>query len=281
LRFSASRLKTWMTCPLQAKFRYEDHEPRLVNAKAAFGTAVHSGLQIYNTTGDVEKGVAQFLDLWTNPEKMDSVPQYWPRNTSYGGLRKRGQDIIRDVHERTAWDTRVVVATEHPFLVPFGEHELTGFVDLVEVRRSGKGKDILRIVDYKTSSYQPNMGALALDVQFTIYIYASTCREFWYGNGVDFPPVDNVDWAFEMYDDLPRRAIWYHLWGMKEVDAGPRADKDFMRLYRVCEQVAAAQEAGIYVPKIGENCTLCDYQEPCGVEIPTAEQLREQEDAWI
>ncbi len=281
MRFSASRLKLWMQCPLQAKFRYEDNEPRLVNAKAAFGTAVHAGLQIYNQTQDTDKAIVHFLDLWDHPEKMDSVPQWWPRNTSFGGLRKRGQEIIKDVHLRTAWDSRMVLATEHRFLVPMGDHELTGYVDLLEVRRSGKGKDILRVVDYKTSSYQPNMGALALDVQFTIYIYATTRPEFWLGNGPDFPPIDNGEWAQTMYGDMPRRAIWYHLWGMKEIDAGPRGEKDFERLYRVMDEVARASELGIYVPKIGENCTLCDYQEPCGMTIPTAVELREQDEAWI
>lgn len=599
---SASRLGTWMTCPLQAKFRYEDHEPREVNAKAAFGVAIHSALQLYNTTGDPDRAEKHFLDLWDNPEKMDNVPQYWPRNTSFGGLRKRGQEIIRDVHQRTAWDTRTVLGTEHPFLVPFGEHELTGFVDLLEIRRSGKGKDIIRVVDYKgldldtptltpmgwtkfgdlrvgdevvgssgrptvvegifplgivpsyrisfsdgasvvcsedhlwhvidlygihrtlpvekfsslrkrqnhryfiptvapvqfapaaplpidpyvlgvlladgcitqtiavsnvdaevrarfekqmpaglrlvdrdtvtwgvsktgdrnpitdalrrlclmglqshekfipdiylrasiaervellrglmdcdgcsstrtdyrtssprlrddlielcrslggvpttctvpgyylvdgvrhnardchivfprvpfnpfhlvrkaaswrsptqrqnraitaiervsdremqcikvaatdglhvvdgyvvthnTSSYAPNMAALSLNVQFTVYIYASHTREFWFGNGPDFPPVENVEWVYEMYEGLPRRAIWYDLWRQKELDAGPREESDFLRLYRVADQIAKASELGVFVPKIGEHCQLCLSGD---TEVVTSEGVR-------
>lgn len=273
-----------MGCPLQAHFKYDLKLPvERNNAKAVFGTCIHAALDHYNNHGNPDTAKALFLDLWQNPEKVGSpvASLWWPRTTNFGNLRQRGIDIIADFHRRTEWDSRVVIATEHPFLVPFGEHELTGYVDLLEVRKSGKGKNLLRVVDYKTASRQPNMSDLLLDVQFTIYNYATTCSEFWFGNGTDFPPIENADWNYEMYDDLPRRAIWYHLWTAKEIDAGPRDESDFMRLYRVCTEIAKADAAKIHVPKLGEACTFCDFRDPCGVAIPTKEELLAQEEAWV
>lgn len=290
MRFSASRVKTWMTCPLQAHFQYDLKVPvEKNNAKAVFGNCIHSALEHYNQTGNHKGAEKLFLDLWHNPEKVGAPVHtlWWPRMTNFNGLRQRGIEIIADFHERCEWDSREVIATEHPFLVPFGEHELTGYVDLVEMRKSGKGKNLLRVVDYKTAARQPNYGELTLDVQFTIYLYASMQREFWFGAtndgepDPDFPPIDNAEWVYGMHGNQPRRAIWYHLWTLKEIDAGPRDQSDFDRLYRVCCEIDKADKAGVHVPKLGEHCTLCDFRDPCGIEIPTKETLMAQDEAWI
>lgn len=625
MRFSASRLKSWQRCPLAANFKYnEKHPVEAINAKAYFGTCIHKALELYNNDGNLIHALATFNNMWENPENADKF--YWPRNTSYNGLKERGNAILRDTHDRLKLEHRTVLATEHAFLVPFGHHELTGYVDLLEIRQSGRGKSLLRIVDYKSSSRQPNFGELFLDIQFcadtdteilsrrgwlkhhqvlvgedvltldqqsgvsvwqpaeavnvfpavrqrmlamegkahsslttmnhrwpvthtvsgesgwrteqrivkseqltnadkvlcaaptvnlptdpkfsdafvelmawywtegqdfgggagcvigqspthnphlvarinsvlitlygppsttlrgtgatpawrvtegqgrdvtrfylngaalapllpyvadrrrhiveprfvsmltssqltifintaidadgstqnrcrvitqsgvdggrerlsllqmacslagirtsllyrpvagngkyagrpswrlslkerrpyfrvhprvrseveytgdvwcpttsngtwlarrngqvyftgnTTYVYASLQPEFWYGNGPDFPAMNNAEWAKEMHFDLPRRAIWYHLWNQKEFDAGPRDDDDFMRLYRLCDSIEKAQNAGIFVPKIGEECSICDYKEPCGMPIPTPVEIAGQQEAWI
>jgi hypothetical protein len=283
-RYSASRLKTWMDCSLQAHFHYDEKLPGQPNAKAVFGTCIHQALELYNNTANLEAALALFKDLWHNPEKVGSPVDtlVWPKMTTYGGLRDRGIAILKDVDARLHWDSRDVIAAEHRFLVPFGDFELTGVVDLLETRRSGKGKNLLRIVDYKTSSRQPNTAELALDVQFTIYLFASTQREFWVGNGPDFPGLPNGEWLYETLSDMPRRAIWYALWTQKEIDAGPRDDADFMRLYRVVQQIDRATQLEVWVPHIGEACQLCAYANgPCPVEIPTRDQLAAQDDAWL
>lgn len=271
---------------MQAHLKYDLKEPTVKqNAKAVFGTIIHSSLEFYNNGGSIEDAIGIFKDLWANPEKIGAPIEqlWWPKMTSYQSLKERGVRVLRVFHEQCEWDRRTVIATEHPFLVPFGAHELTGYVDLLEVRRSGKGKDLLRVIDYKTASRRPNMAELALDVQFTCYMWAVEQREFWFGNGPDFPAVTNADWAWEMYADLPRRAIWSHLWDQKEIDAGPRIDTDFLRLYRVCEQVQRADELQVHVPRIGDACLFCDFKDPCAmqVHIPTATELAQQPDAWL
>lgn len=290
MRFSASKLKTWMSCPLQAHFKYDQRLYGPPNAKAVFGTCIHAALELYNQTANVELAITTFKDLWHNPEKVGAPTEQlaWPKMTSYGGLRDRGIQILRRYHEQQKWDKREVVATEHRFLVPFGHHELTGVVDLVEVRTSGNGKTLMKIEDYKSSTKAPTTAELALDIQFTVYTYASLQPEFWTGlpedhpEHTDFPGLPNGAWLYETYQEMPRRAIWYHLWNQREIDAGPREDVDFMRLYRVCDEIARATELEIFVPKIGEACGLCDFANgACPISVPTRPELAEQETAWL
>lgn len=149
MRFSASRLKAWMECALKAHYRYDDNLPRRQNAKASFGTVIHHALQVYNDTDNYERAVLEFKTNWDQPELLGVAPDYWPKFTSHVALKKRGLDILADFHERQRFQTRTVVGTEIPFLVPFGDHELHGYIDCLEIKRSGTGTELLRVIDYK------------------------------------------------------------------------------------------------------------------------------------
>lgn len=266
-----------------ARFREIDLLPRQQNAKASFGTVIHHCLEMLNNGAELEAALEAFKDLWHNPEKLGVAPDKWPKFTTYGGLRERGLGIIRDYHEMHKWGDREVLATEHHFLVPFGRHELEGSVDCLELRRSGKGKTLLIVNDYKTNTRKPTIAQLTANIQFTTYIYGSLQPEFWLGNGPDFPPIPNGEWLFQTLAQVPRRGMWTHLWSMSEVDAGDRDDDDFMRLYRACEEIERAIEHQVFVPCIsGDTCGLCDYaNDPCPVRVPTREELAAEENAWL
>lgn len=272
MRVSAGMLSRWMTCPLQARFYYIDKLPDVRNAKTTFGICIHHALDFYNRTGDLEGAVALFRETWDEPAKLDAEFAYWPRYTSYSGLLSRGIDMLREYHEKQRWDRRKVVASEHRFLVPFGVHQLSGVVDLIEVKKSARDKEIVRIVDYKTTGTAPRQEALRLNVQFTAYIYASLQQEFWLGNGEGYPPIPYGERLWVEYQKNERRGYWYHLMGNKEIDAGTRDDKDFMRLYRVVNEVEQALANNVFVPNIsGESCTFCPYTEPCQLPIPDSD----------
>lgn len=282
MRVSNTLMETWMKCALMGRFKYVDRLPSKKTSRMTFGICVHSALEHYNITGNVETAVEIFLDLWDNPEKANAVPEIWPKGTTYGGFREKGIDLIRDYHAKQGWESREIVAQEHKFLVPIGEHELQGVVDLLELRKSGRGKNTLRIVDYKTGSKQPFKNTLRLNTQFTAYDYASRQPEFWLGNGPGYPPIaPNAEDLWEKHKDSPRRGIYFHLLGSKEIDAGERDDQDFMRLYRVICEIAKAVEHEVYVPTLSaDSCVFCDYTEPCGVKIPERE-YPDNDETWF
>lgn len=287
MRFSASRIKSHMGCSLQAKYRYVDKLPTRQNAKASFGTVIHAALELYyNSRGDIDQAIAFFKTNWAHPERLGVEPDYWPKFTSFGSLMGKGIEALQQVHERHVWNNVTVIGTEIPFLVPFGRHELTGYIDLLSMEKSGTGHEEMILTDHKTNSRNPSTATLALDPQFTVYCYATHQREFWVG-GLDpeFPGIPNGDWLWSTIGELAdRRCRWHGVLTARMIDAGPRTTVDFQRLYRVCDEIERAQQLGVAVPTIGESCLYCDYQSECSLEIPIAiTQLQDKEDPtrWI
>jgi hypothetical protein len=139
----------YMLCPAQARFRYIEKLEEKTNASAVFGSIVHKCLEEYNQGLPVDRAVDTFIYWWDNPEALGYEIDIWPKRVTYGGLRETGAKMIRDYDESFSWSkgNRIVIATEHEFEVPFGDHTLYGFVDLLEYKRSSKHK--LKIVDWK------------------------------------------------------------------------------------------------------------------------------------
>jgi hypothetical protein len=284
LRLRQSFIKTWCECPLQAKFELESQSSSGIkrqNAAASLGTCVHHALALYDNGLTVDKAIDEFKRVWNDPSLLDAEPNQWPKFSSKDAYKERGVKMITEYHERLQWESREVIKTEHQFAVPFGEFILTGTVDLLEVRKSGKGKTLLRIIDKKTNKKVPTKAMLALDIQFTTYFYASLQEEFWIGyDGI--PGMKDGAKLFERFKDIPRVAIWNQLETNKDIDVGPREQLDFDRLYRACSEIKRALEHDVYVPNIsGSSCTWCDHHVECGVKIPTQEELDLDDNRWI
>lgn len=269
MKISASTLRTWMGCPLQAKFKDTLDRPQKINAKTSFGTIIHDALEYYNNTGDYGGAVARFHKTWENPNLLNAQIDWWPKGVTYGTLKKKGEEILESYHKKAVWDKRDIIASEHKFCVPIGDHLLSGIVDLIEARPLGKHTE-LTIVDFKTASRKPFGDDLKLDIQFTVYWYASLQPEFWMGFDNDkYQGMDDGEALYEEFLNSPRKVIWHHLWDNKEMNAGPRDDEDFMRLYRCVDAVADAIQKDVYVPNIsGSTCIWCDYTDVCPVMIP-------------
>lgn len=144
MKLSPSALKTWMSCSLQARFKEIENRPSKINAKTTYGTCMHDALEYYNLSGDINGAIDRFKATWKDPSLLNAVPDWWPRNTTYGDLLKRGVATLETYHKKNVWDKRDIIAAEHRFCVPIGDHLLSGIVDLIEAR----GKE-LTIVDYK------------------------------------------------------------------------------------------------------------------------------------
>lgn len=289
MRFSPSKLKTYQDCALRAHYHYDLNLTGTQNAAATFGSVIHIALEYLSLTQDFEGAKKIFLDHWYNPEKYGLEIGIYPQRTSHQSYLSMGLELLKKVYDGEQWDKAEILATEHQFLVPFGKHELNGIVDRIEIRRSGNGARLLRVIDYKTKSKQPTQAELALDIQFTVYIYATSCPEFWLGNPVDptrYPPIGGTVEAgralMERCAPMDRRAIWYHVRGPKEIDAGRRLEADYLRLYRLCDMIEKARDAQVFVPRIGEACGLCDYTEECQMEIPVEFAVKKDDpDAWV
>lgn len=272
MRVRQSFLSKFMICPLQAKFASIEKIQERQNGKASFGTVIHYVLEQFNNGTNVETCLEMFKTYWDEPERLGVKPDYWPKYTSYGSLREKGLEMIVAYADKVKWEKRTILANEHSFCVPFGDHELQGTIDYLELKKMGNGKLTLRIVDLKTSAKAPTLVQLRQNVQFSVYIYATMQEEFWLGSQ-EYPGVlDGERWWKEL-QDVPRRGVWYHLMTNKEIDAGPRDDGDFTRLYRAVNEIEKSIERDVYVPNLsGDTCVWCAFTEPCGVTIPSGER---------
>lgn len=293
MKFSASMLSTWENCQKQAEFKYMDHIPDPgTHAKTWFGTAVHAALEDFGNVeqirgeGDVKRAQDIFLRMWTNPEKFGGHITEW-RGSQYGTLRLRGLKIITDYADKQKWEPREVIATEHKFCVPFGDHLLSGIVDLLEWKVSGRGVPTLKITDYKTSSMKPTLEELRLNLQFTIYNYASRQPEFWFGYTEEdwHPPLvvkypmmgetfEESEALYERFKNAPRRGSWSHLWTNVELDAGERSEEDFERMYVLLDGVSRAVEHKVFIPSIrSSSCKWCAYKGVCKAVAPVLDKM--------
>lgn len=274
MRLSASKIKTWMECPLKAHFtsvlRFDEPD----NCKTVFGSCIHEALEIYNTTGDLDRTLDHFDLTWRDTSKLKQPREIeiWYPTSTWPILYEKGIEFLNKFHEESSWESRNIIAAEHEFEVGFGEHSLRGAVDSIELVGAGKKKE-LRIVDFKTSSSVPTHTELRFDVQFTTYMWASTRPEFWIG-------IPDGDKLYESLIGAPRRGVWYSIWHNKKIDVGERTELDYMRLARVISEIAHAEEKDVHVPNIsGSSCLQCPYTSVCATTIPLQHVLQEERDA--
>ena len=265
MKFSPSMIKSFMRCPMQAKFNYIDKLPQKQGSAASFGTAVHLALELYNNCGDVEAAERCFTFAWDHPEDFDIAPEIWNRNTSYGQYRERGIEFIRAYHEESKWSEKEIIATEHRFCVPFRNHFISGIVDILE---TNKASNVLKIVDLKTG-YRPSVFNLSFDVQFTSYIWAAQQREFWTGFEPEkekYSGFENGEELFDRFSGADIVGVWYDLRKAKEYEVGQRTAEDYNQLHRCLDQIEKAVELQVFIPNIsGEACGICSYQDICPV----------------
>jgi CRISPR/Cas system-associated exonuclease Cas4 (RecB family) len=260
MRIRQSDIKTFQECALKWKFQHVDRAIRSQSSALSFGTVIHVAVEAMEVEDSLDVGVTKFTDMWDNLGDYGLEYEYLlPRNT-HASYRELGLDILRNWWSLIKWDTDVVIAREHSFVVPIGDgHELEGTPDKVAVRTIGSTEYLL-IPDYKTSARKPTRNYLNHDLQFTAYAYATTQPEFWEG-------IEDGMKLFEHFKDTPRAGEMVFLRTPERIFAGERNEVHYNRLRHAVNAIADSIDCGIFVPTItGESCQFCDFREPCGIE---------------
>lgn len=269
--FSASQLKTAMSCMLQWKFRYKDRLPSEQSAAASYGTIIHYVTEQMDRGASLEEAEKLFIMLWHEPERLGVKPDYYPYRTSFDSYKRKGLLTVKGYQEFTSWGKPQIIASEFPFRVPIGNHEVRGIIDRIELRKTGK-REVLSITDFKSSAKRPTKFDLRTDIQFSCYLYASLQEQFWTGipGDPDYPGFQNGAKLHKQFADHDRAGIYLMLGeSCTELDVGERGDLDFRQLYRLMDELEHAIDQEVFVPKIGAStCGNCDYFDVCGIDIP-------------
>lgn len=251
-------------CALQGKFQYIDKIDRYsVGSSAYLGSALHYALeQLHNGSASPDEIMDIFVENYLSGE-----PDYIVRMTTYSGLLDKGKKMIEAYLETWGWRNIETLGVEKRFMVPYGNHSISGIIDYLYIEN-----DTLVIVDLK-SGKRPNLDNLHLDIQFTTYDYAVQRPEFWTGVPSDDPkwPDKYEGWEnglelLERVKDMPRKLVWYDLRDNKEIVVGSRGPQDYGRLYRLMEMIQRSVDTETFMPNIsGESCTYCSYKAECPV----------------
>lgn len=167
LKLSASRLKTWLSCPMKWAAVYIDERPLKTTPSMAFGTALHRALEEEHRARWLGHQAPELLDVFA--EALDRSGAEVPLAERQKMLRQASS--LLDLYLEQYADEQVLAAELEltaPVIDPVtGEDlgELTGIIDLV----TADG----HLVDLKTSARAPSglQAVLANAIQLDCYRY--------------------------------------------------------------------------------------------------------------
>ena len=245
MKLSATRLRLYLTCPRQYRYRYVEGLPMTISVALVFGRAIHAAICHLHRHA-VETG--QPLDL---ADALEAFEGLW-----HQGLAEE-QPLVKDPADLVGYEgwagqilagytlandgTSPPLALEFGFDLPWEGHVLTGFIDRID-----EGPQGLTIVDFKSGGRKPSPSAVREDVQLLLYGFV----------------------ARRLFAAPVERVVYYHLRDQTPIITQPGED-DYGRFEaEVLRPVTAAIEAGCFPPQRGWYCRFCDHRANCEAERP-------------
>lgn len=183
---SASRIGTYLRCPLRYYFRYVEHRPEeRVGAALLLGIAVDQAMKLAVRAAKDGRATATpeeyFIEAFDAAVKGARAPIKWPARYDQPGTLDLGQRLVEALTGVLLTEERLqrIVAWDVPFTVPLldeqGQPEiptpLVGIFDFVEEHEGGLVPLELKTASNRTQ-YLPDH--LQRDVQASIYAMAAT-----------------------------------------------------------------------------------------------------------
>lgn len=152
---SFSELKSWIDCSYRHKLQYVDKlNVFRPSYHLAFGTATHAALEHYLKTREVKPEIAheQLVKLW-RPEYAKAEPK--EKDFSIEKLKLQLTEIISEVpawleEQFPGWELVSAEEALYEVINPNGA-KFKGFVDCIIKAKDKKGKELIWILDWKTS----------------------------------------------------------------------------------------------------------------------------------
>lgn len=252
---SFSELKDWIDCSYRHKLKHVDK----INVfrpsyHLAFGTAVHAALEHYLNTREVKPEIAhaQLDKLW-RPEYAHAEPK--EKGFSLDTLKAYATEVLADVpafldKEFPSWELVSAEETLYEAINDKGA-KFKGFVDCIIKAKDKKGKELVWILDWKTSNkgWTPMKKRDPLvGLQLTLY------KNFWMQKvGKPELTLKDVRCGFVI---LKRRAKPGKKCELMKVSVG---EVTLKRSLQFVSNMLMALDRGINI-KNRNSCTFCDFK---------------------
>ncbi|MBI4990508.1 ATP-dependent helicase [Candidatus Gottesmanbacteria bacterium] len=235
---SYSQIDTFMTCPLQYKYRYILKIPVPPSAAGSFGTSMHIALQkFYEKVKKGEKPTKDDLlklltDVW--------LPVGFGTKQYEEKMKKRGYEMLSTFYEKL-YDPKVVPKSlEQVFKIKLTpDLKIGGKIDRVDETSSGK----LEIIDYKTGK-RPSEKEIKDNLQMTVYALAAS------DPGIYNKKPEEVILSFYFFDAYEK---------ISSTRTNEQLIEAKKKLIGKADEIATSS----FEPKTGPWCDFCDFRLIC------------------
>ncbi len=166
---SYSQVNTYLSCPLQYRFKYiDDIPPAFTSVALAFGSAIHEAVAAFYQTrleGD-ELTPHQMVDVYRDTWRRAKQVKYFNGDND-NALMDKAKNMLTVFHE-SADPSAQVIGVEEFFEIPLGGLPMfQGYIDLIEESHDGS----VTLVDLKTASKKLSQSNVDSNLQLTAYAF--------------------------------------------------------------------------------------------------------------
>lgn len=245
---SASKITTYLDCPLKFKFRYVDKiESEETSAALAMGSAFHRTVKHFYTR--LMDGQQLGLDALEQAFRQDwevaqTVPISW-NGDGPEAIERQGLDMLR-IYLEGIGDLSTPLAVESQFRIPvvnivtgekLNDVELVGIID-----RVGPNEEP---VELKTSARSWNQQQADASLQMTAYAYHLAL----------LTGQEEITGRFEVV--VKNKTPKLQILNTK------RTPHHFDQLFRIMSTAVRCVQEGIWYPNPGMFCSGCEYADEC------------------
>ncbi|OGG08120.1 hypothetical protein A3D05_05270 [Candidatus Gottesmanbacteria bacterium RIFCSPHIGHO2_02_FULL_40_24] len=235
---SYSQISTFLTCPLQYKYRHILKIPVPSSAAASFGSSVHLALQNFY----------QLYRKSLNPDKntlLNLLHRVWIplgyKNKKYEAvMKKRAEGMLSLYYDKGHSSDVKIDDLEKLFTIKLTPSlKLGGKIDRVDKLNSNS----IEIIDYKTGKILSDKD-IAGNLQMTVYALAASDR------GIYNTDPENVTLSF------------YFLEESRKISS-KREKQQLVEAKTKIVNIAGDIEKSQFFPKVGPWCDFCDFRLIC------------------
>jgi CRISPR/Cas system-associated exonuclease Cas4 (RecB family) len=259
--FSASALKTYLTCPKKFAFQYViGAEPEFRPSALILGKAVHEALAVHHAGLKDGKPVPaseiqQQFDATFDSHLAGPIPIHYRENGDADGLRVAGHALV-GVYLANSEFRSEILAVEHgwradlvdPRTGELSDVALVGVFDLVERDEDGQ----IVIADTKTAAKRWSVSQADLDLQMSVYAEAA-CQA-----GL-VPEDTDVHVRLDVLVKLKREPVLERLHTVR----GP-IQRAIARMI-AWDGLKAIESGSAFYRNPGWACDGCQFRRQCGV----------------
>lgn len=235
---SYSQIQSFITCPLQYKYRYIMRIPVPASAAGSFGTSVHAALQHFYER--VQKKEAVNLEILLELFEKNWIPLGYTSKAHAQKMKERGKKMLQAYFENAFNPSATIDSLEKLFSLRITPTlKVGGKIDRVDLLPDGK----IEIIDYKTGK-KPTQKEIAENLQMTVYALAAT------NEGILNKKPEDVILSF------------YFLEPMEKISS-QRSKDQLEKAQEKLKSIASEIETSEFPPKVGPWCDFCDFRLIC------------------